>query len=212
MKDADKSKAVSKLLHSEEVEKEKAIFERKRADSEMRKAEKKRKLVEENTKKAMEEKLRADHLLKQLEDARLKIDELKKQMNELSSSRKTVDALVFSSDKGISAEVAKVKLLKKQLKFEKQRVKHAKDVAKLEKSRSNLLQQKVGCMKLELVQFINRFDALDKCFSTPTEGIDDMEKVSFSLCIHTSFFWFFAFCHCSSLKFQLFCSLMIIVM
>ncbi|EOY25696.1 Maternal effect embryo arrest 22, putative [Theobroma cacao] len=176
MKDADKSKAVSKLLHSEEVEKEKAIFERKRADSEMRKAEKKRKLVEENTKKAMEEKLRADHLLKQLEDARLKIDELKKQMNELSSSRKTVDALVFSSDKGISAEVAKVKLLKKQLKFEKQRVKHAKDVAKLEKSRSNLLQQKVGCMKLELVQFINRFDALDKCFSTPTEGIDDMEK------------------------------------
>ncbi|XP_021298065.1 uncharacterized protein LOC110427031 isoform X2 [Herrania umbratica] len=176
MKDADKSKAVSKLLHSEEVQKEKAIFERKRADSEMRKAEKKRKLVEVNPKKAMEEKLGADHLLKQLEDARLKIDELKKQIHELLSSRKTVDALVFSSDKGISAEVAKVKLLKKQLKFEKQRVKHAKDVAKLEKSRSNLLQQKVGCMKLELVQFINRFDALDKCFSTPAEGIDDMEK------------------------------------
>ncbi|OMO83102.1 hypothetical protein CCACVL1_11556, partial [Corchorus capsularis] len=173
--DAYKSKEVSNDPQSE-VEKGKAICERNRVDSEMRKAEKKRKFVEVDAKKAMEEKCRDDHLLQQLEDARLKIDELQKQIHQLSSSRKTVDALVVSSDKGIGAEVAKVKLLKEQLKFEKKRVKHAKDVAKLERVRSNLLQQEVGHMKLELVQFMNRLDALDKCFSAPAEGIDDMEK------------------------------------
>ncbi|XVF23014.1 hypothetical protein REPUB_Repub13aG0001300 [Reevesia pubescens] len=167
--DAEKSKAVSESLQFEEVEKEKAIIERKQA-------EKKRKIVEVDTKKAMEGKHCGDHLSKQLEDARLKINELQKQIHELSSSREMVGALVVSSDKGISAEVAEVKLLKKQLKFEKKRVKHAKDVAWLEKSRSNLLQQELGCMKLELIQFLNRLDALDKCFSTPAEGIDDMEK------------------------------------
>ncbi|XWS09053.1 hypothetical protein CRYUN_Cryun40dG0052800 [Craigia yunnanensis] len=118
-----------------------------------------------------------DHLPKQLEDARLKIKKLQKQINELSSSRNLIDDLVVSSDKGISAEVAEVKLLKKQLKFEKKRVKHARDVAKLEKRHSNLLQQEVGRMKLELIQFLNCLDALDKCFSTPAGGIDDMEKI-----------------------------------
>ncbi|XWS13515.1 hypothetical protein CRYUN_Cryun36dG0043700 [Craigia yunnanensis] len=173
--DADKSRAVSESLQFEEVEKENGS-ERKQADSEMRKARKKRKLVEVNTEKAMDGKHCGDRLPKQLEDARLKINKLQKQINELSSSRNLVDALVVSSEKGISAEVAEVKLLKKQLKFEKKRVKHAKDVARLEKSRSNLLQQEVGCMKLELIQFLNRLDALDKCFSTPAGGIDDMEK------------------------------------
>ncbi|XWS20779.1 hypothetical protein CRYUN_Cryun31cG0131900 [Craigia yunnanensis] len=172
---ANKSRAVYESLQFEDVEKEKGS-ERKQADSEMRKAEKKRKLVKVNTKKAMDGKHCVDHLSKQLEDARLKINELQKQIDELSSSRKMVDALVVSSDKGVCAEVAEVKLLKKQLKFEKKRVKHAKDVARLEKSRTNLLQQEVGCMKLELIQFLNRLDALDKCFSTPAGGIDDIEK------------------------------------
>ncbi|XP_022716521.1 uncharacterized protein LOC111275409 isoform X2 [Durio zibethinus] len=174
--DTDKSRAASDSLQFEEVEKEKAFSERKQADSKTRIAEKRRKLVELNTKKAVEGKHCGDHLSKQLEDARLKINELQKQIYELSSSRKVVDALVVSSDKGISAEVAKVKLLKKQLKFEKKRVKHAKDVARLEKNRNSLLQQEVGCMKLELIQFLNRLDSLDACFSTPAEGINDMEK------------------------------------
>ncbi|XVF65036.1 hypothetical protein PTKIN_Ptkin09bG0214200 [Pterospermum kingtungense] len=169
---ADKPRAVSESL--QRVEKEK-VSERKRADSELRKAGKKRKLEEVNTKKAMDGNHCGDNLGKQLEDARLKIKELQKQINELSSSRNLVDALVVS-DKGINAEVAEVKLLKKQLKFEKKRVKHAKDVARLEKGRSNLLLQEVGCMKLELIQFLNRLDALDKCFSTSAGGIDDMEK------------------------------------
>ncbi|KAK8352850.1 hypothetical protein V6Z12_A05G120700 [Gossypium hirsutum] len=171
----DKFRAVSESLQFEEAEKEKAISEKKPADSKMRKAQNKRKLVEVNTKKAKGGKHCADHMLKQLEDARLKINELQKQMHELSSARNMVDKLVVSSAKGISAEV-EVKLLKKQLKFQKKRVKHAIDVARLKKGRSNLLQQELGCMKLELIQFLKRLDALDKCFSTPSEGIDEMGK------------------------------------
>ncbi|MBA0565191.1 hypothetical protein Golob_010080 [Gossypium lobatum] len=171
----DKYRAVFESLQFEKVEKEKAISEKKPADSKMRKAQNKRKLVEVNTKKAKEGKHCGDHMLKQLEDARLKINELQKQMHELSSARNMVDKLVASSAKCISAEV-EVKLLKKQLKFQKKRVKHAIDVARLEKGRSNLLQQELGCMKLELIQFLNRLDALDKCFSTPSEGIDEMGK------------------------------------
>ncbi|GMI91989.1 MATERNAL EFFECT EMBRYO ARREST 22, EMBRYO DEFECTIVE 1611 [Hibiscus trionum] len=174
--DEDKSRSVSESLQFEEVEKGKAISEREQGYSKMRKTENKRKLVEVNTKKAMEGKHCGDHISnKQLEDAGLKINELQKQIYELSPSVKMVDNLVVSSAKDLSAEV-EMKLLKKQLKFQEKRVKHAKDVARLEKSRSNLLQQELGCMKLELIRFLDRLDALDKCFSTPSEGIDDMGK------------------------------------
>ncbi|XVE91307.1 hypothetical protein DITRI_Ditri20bG0143200 [Diplodiscus trichospermus] len=173
--DADKARAFSEHLQFE-VQKGMGS-ERKQAHSEMRKAGKKRKLVQVNTEKAMDGKHCCDHLSEQLEEAKLQINELQKQIDELLSSRKVVDALVVSSDHGISIEAAEVKLLKKQLKFEKKRVKHAKDVARLEKGRRNLLQQEVGCMKLELIQLLNRLDALDKCFLTPAGGIDDLEKV-----------------------------------
>ncbi|KAK8540425.1 hypothetical protein V6N13_008847 [Hibiscus sabdariffa] len=174
--DAEKSRAVSGYPQLDDIEKEKTISERKQADSKMRKAEKKRKFVEENTKKMMKGEHCGDHLSKLLEDANLKINELQKQIHKLSFNRETVGALVVSSNNGISAEVAEVKLLKKQLKFEKERVKHAKDVARLERSRSSLLQQELGCMKLELIKLLNRLDALDNRFSSPAEGIYDMEK------------------------------------
>ncbi|KAA3478736.1 Flagellar attachment zone 1 [Gossypium australe] len=175
--DADKSRAVSGSLQVEDIEKEKTISERKKADSNMRKAEKKRKLVEVNT-KMMKREHCGDHPSKVLEDANLKINELQKQIHELSSNKKNVGELFVSSNNGISAEVAEVKLLKKQLKFEKERVKHAKDVARLEKGRSNLLQQELGCMKLKLIQLLDRLDAVDNCFLAPAEGIYDMEKIN----------------------------------
>nr|KJB69144.1 hypothetical protein B456_011G007900 [Gossypium raimondii] len=173
--DADKSRAVSGSLQVEDIGKEKTISERKKADSNTRKAEKKRKLVEVNT-KTMKREHRGDHLSKLLEDSKLKINELQKQIHELSSNEKKIGELFVSSNNGISAEVAEVKLLKKQLKFEKERVKHAKDVGRLEKCRSNLLQQELGCMKLKLIQLLDRLDAVDNCFLAPAEGIYDMEK------------------------------------
>ncbi|XP_039044029.1 uncharacterized protein LOC120183387 [Hibiscus syriacus] len=174
--DAEKFRVASGYLQLDDIEKEKSTSERKQADSKRRKAEKKRKFVEENTKKTMKGEHWGNHLSKLLEDANLKINELQKQIYKLSSNRKTDGALVVSSNNGISAEVAEVKLLKKQLKFEKERVKHAKDVARLERSHSSLLQQELGCMKFELIKLLYRLDALDNCFSVPAEGIYDMEK------------------------------------
>ncbi|MBA0663287.1 hypothetical protein Goklo_003408 [Gossypium klotzschianum] len=182
--DADKSRAVSGSLQVEDIGKEKTISERKKADSNTRKAEKKRKLVEVNT-KTMKREHRGDHLSKLLEDSKLKINELQKQIHELSSNEKKIGELFVSSNNGISAEVAEVKLLKKQLKFEKERVKHAKDVGRLEKCRSNLLQQELGCMKLKLIQLLDRLDAVDNCFLAPAEGIYDMEKINLK-CIRFS--------------------------
>ncbi|KAK8551071.1 hypothetical protein V6N13_119562 [Hibiscus sabdariffa] len=173
--DEDKSRSVSESLQFEEVERGKAISERKQGDSKMSKTKNKRKLVDVNTKKAMEGKHCGDYISTQVEDAGLKINELQKQIHDLSTSRKMVDNLVVSSAEDLSAQV-EMKFLKKQLKFQEKRVQHAKDVARLEKSRSNLLQQELGCMKLELIQYLGRLDALDKCFSTPAEGIDDMGK------------------------------------
>ncbi|XP_039037534.1 caldesmon-like [Hibiscus syriacus] len=174
--DVEKFRIVSGYLQLDDIEKEKSTSERKQADSKRRKAEKKRKFVEENTKKTMKGEHCGDHLSKLLEDANLKINELQKQIYKLSSNRKVDGALVVSSNNGISAEVAEVKLLKKQLKFEKERVKHAKDVARLERSHSSLLQQELGCMKLELIKLLYRLDALDNCFLVPAEDIYDMEK------------------------------------
>ncbi|KAI9195861.1 hypothetical protein LWI28_018821 [Acer negundo] len=127
----------------------------------------------------MEEKYRVDQLSQQLEEARGRIDELQKRIHDLLSSRKLVEASAVSPEKYSNTESVKVKDLKKQLKFEKMRVKHAKEVAKLEKSRNSILQQELGRLKLDFVQFIHRLDVLDKCFSTDAEciGYSGTEKV-----------------------------------
>jgi hypothetical protein len=160
-----------------EVEKQKAIKEKRRADSEMVKTQKQKKLAEVNWKKAMEEKSRADHLSQQLDEAKQKIEEL--------STRNLIEMSAVQLAKGMGAETAKVKLLKKQLKFEKMQRKHAKEVAKLklERSRNSILQQELGRLKLDFDQFSQRLDMLYKSFSYSAEGIDDREKVSFLILI-----------------------------
>ncbi|GAV65621.1 hypothetical protein CFOL_v3_09136, partial [Cephalotus follicularis] len=187
----DESDSVLDFLNSEEankrfeIEKQKAISEKKRADSEMVNAEGQRKLAEACRKKANEEKLRADRLSRQLAEDRRKIKELQKQMYELLCSKKHAGSHSISLDKDTDAETVNVKLLKNQLKIEKMQVKHVKQVAKLEKSRNSILQQELDGLKLEFVQFSNRLDALHKCFSTSSVGIDDLEKVGVPLKLFT---------------------------
>ncbi|TXG73481.1 hypothetical protein EZV62_002060 [Acer yangbiense] len=166
-----------------EVEKQKAISKKKLAEIEMGKSHEYRKLADLSQKQAMEEKYRADQLSQQLEEARGRIDELQKRIHDLLSSRKLVEASAVSPEKYSNTESMKVKDLKKQLKFEKMRVKHAKEVAKLEKSRNSILQQELGRLKLDFVQFIHRLDVLDKCFSTDAEciGYSRKEKVDMQM-------------------------------
>ncbi|KAI8022418.1 hypothetical protein LOK49_LG03G00991 [Camellia lanceoleosa] len=181
-REANESKLVLEYLKSEQVnkrlkeEKQKVIREKKRADSEMRKADEQRKVAETNEKKAMEERHRADQLAQQLKDNEQRIKELQKEILELVSSRKLVEAHAVLPDKNMNSETALMKLQRKELKFKKKQVKHAKEVAKFEICRNNILQQELCCLRQDFVQFSHRLDVLNNCFSHWGEGSDDLEK------------------------------------
>ncbi|XP_044478202.1 myosin-7B-like [Mangifera indica] len=179
-----------------EAEKQKVMKERKRADAERNKLEEQRKIAEairnqaeaeksyadsmswqlEETKLRVEkEKCCSDKLSQQLEEARVKIDELQKQIYDLQCSRNRVKASAVSPEKYLTADSGKMKLLEKQLKFEKKQLKQAKQVAKLEKRHNVLLREVLGQLKLDLVQFSNRLDLVDN-FLHKAEGIGNLRK------------------------------------
>ncbi|KAM7505759.1 hypothetical protein LguiB_004663 [Lonicera macranthoides] len=165
-------------LKSEEAKKgleearQKAKHKKKLADSEMSKAEEQRKVAEAFREKAKEEKNRADQLAQQLKDHKQRIEELQKEIQEHVSSRRLVEPPVVPLDENINAENARMKLLRKQLKFERMQVKHAKEVAKLEQGRNSLLQHELCRLKQEFLQFSDRLKILDSCFSHGEVGID----------------------------------------
>lgn len=174
-----------------EIEKQKAIDEKKRADLDLVKIEEQAKLVEVNWKKAMEEKCRADQLTQQLQEDKRTIEELQKKIQELLSSRKLVEGSVVPPHRVINSEYSNMKHLKKQLKFEKLQAKHAKQVAKFEKSRNHIMQQEFGRLKTEFDKFANHLYISNNSFSPSTEGTDDLEKVgSFSHYLELFFFFF----------------------
>ncbi|KAG2689499.1 hypothetical protein I3843_09G138900 [Carya illinoinensis] len=178
--EVDERKSVLELLKESnrmfEVENQKAIKEKKLADSEMAKAEQQKNLAEVNWKKAMQEKCRADRLSQQLQENKKTIEELQKKIHERQPSRKLAERSSVAPVKTVTSENANVKLLKKELKFEKKQAKHAKRVAKLEKSRNRILKQELGHLKLDFDQFANRLDILNRSLSPSAEGIDDPEK------------------------------------
>ncbi|KAJ4702918.1 putative Maternal effect embryo arrest 22 [Melia azedarach] len=162
-----------------EVGKEKAISEKKLSNSEIVKSQGHRKLADLNRKKTMEDSFSADQQSLQFEEARGRIDELQNHIHYLRSSRKASEASAVPPDQYLVRDSEKVKLLKKQLKFEKMQGKHAKKVAKWEKNRNSILRQELRRLKLDFVQFLHRLDVVDKCFSPNAEGIDNLgrEKV-----------------------------------
>ncbi|XP_048229403.1 myosin-2 heavy chain isoform X2 [Ricinus communis] len=158
--------------------KKKAMTERKHTDIELMEAEEQRKLVEVNRKMALEEKSRADKLSCQLEESRHKTKELQKQIKEFWSSRKAVEAPTTSPSKDVNAETRNLKLLEKQLKLEKMRLKYAKQVSKLEKNRNINLQNELSLIKMDSVQISRRLGALDKWFSSGLECREDLENAA----------------------------------
>ncbi|XP_011013629.1 PREDICTED: uncharacterized protein LOC105117603 isoform X1 [Populus euphratica] len=179
---SDQSKLVLEFLNYKEatkrldIEKRKAITEKKHADSEMVKAEKLRNLSKMNRKIAAEEKSRADQLSRQLHEDKIKIEELQKQIQELQSSKKVVVASSVLPDKVMNVEKTKLKFLEKQVKLEKMRLRHAKVVAKMEKNRNSFLQQELARLKLDFGQMLFRLDVLDRYFSSSDGGTEKMEK------------------------------------
>ncbi|KAK1356842.1 hypothetical protein POM88_050098 [Heracleum sosnowskyi] len=140
--------------------KQKAKREKKLADTEMAKAEELRKVVGTYGGKAMLDKRQFEELAHELEDNRCKTDELKKAIHELMSSGILVNPLVNNST---NTDTRRVKLLKKELKIGRMEVKHAKEVASLEKSRNLLLQQEMWRIKKECSRISDHFDSLEKC-------------------------------------------------
>lgn len=171
----EKARRVIEELQKE-IDDQKAISKKEHAESDMVKMEEQKRLAEINRREVMEEKCRADCLSEQLKEARLKIEDMQKQICELAPSRRVVETFAASPDKDRDAEIAKMKIMKKELKLEKMRVKHAKTVAKMERYRNNVLQEELSRLKLEFVQFSYRLTLLDSCFSPRLEGINDLEK------------------------------------
>ncbi|KAM6551821.1 hypothetical protein CsatB_001629 [Cannabis sativa] len=151
-------------------EKQKASREKERADREKLNSEQHKKLSEMNRKKALEEKSRADQLCKQLEEEKQKVLELQKHIHELRSGRKSVAPSAVSM-----TESRELNFLKKQLKFQKMKKKHAKQVLELERSRNCILQQELRHIKLDFDQFSCRLDMLHKSFSG-RKGVHSIEK------------------------------------
>ena len=156
-----------------------AIMKEKTVNSNMMKSSELKNHLEIYRRKAMDEQCRADKLSLELEEKNRKIEELQKNLREFKSSRKLADASTVSFEHAMSSERAEMKLLKKKLKFEKTRLKHARQVANLEKNHRSVIQQELGRFKLEFVQLSNHLDDLHKFSSTGTKDNDDSEKVDF---------------------------------
>ncbi|KAJ4891655.1 maternal effect embryo arrest 22 [Raphanus sativus] len=139
------------------------------------KLEEKMRLLEMNKKTAMDWKSRVDDLTRQLQESQLVTEGLKKQVHELSLSRKSTRSI--SPHEARDLEKAKMRLLKKELKFQKKREKHFNEVAEFEKYRREFQAEELGRLKLEVGGFTNRMNRLGECFSRDVEGTAALAKV-----------------------------------
>ncbi|KAK9052029.1 hypothetical protein SSX86_028657 [Deinandra increscens subsp. villosa] len=119
---------------------------------------------------AMKEKSRADKLAQQLEDAKQRTKDEHKVIEDLVSSKNLTDTMKANS--------SEMKLLKKRLKLEKERVKHFIQVAEHEKRCKNTVEEELHRLKLEFARFSSRV-GLCSCFNISNVGNSCLEKVRF---------------------------------
>ncbi|KAK1280344.1 hypothetical protein QJS04_geneDACA022401 [Acorus gramineus] len=166
------------------TERQRADREKKRADLEMTKAGEQRRLAEAAKKKELDEKSRAGDLSQQLEVERQRRKELEKEIQKISPGKMDKDrSCEFkkcqpNGDVNINSDDTKV--LKKLLKLEKRKGKHARSLAKLEKAQKCLLKKEILLIKQDFLNLSNRLSMLDCCWSMDVEGIDGMKIGSLS--------------------------------
>ncbi|CAH8358004.1 unnamed protein product [Eruca vesicaria subsp. sativa] len=149
-------------VRNEELKKEaelQSARSKAKFDENSAKLDEKMRLLEMNKKTAMEWKSRADDLTRQLQELQLVTEGLKKQVHELSLSRKSSRSV--SPHEARDLEKAKMRLLKKELKFAKKREKHSNEVAEFEKYRREFQAEEFGRLKLEFGGFTNRMNLLE---------------------------------------------------
>lgn len=145
------------------------------ADLEMEKEAEQKKATEMYKLQAVTEKSRADKLAQQLKDAKQRTKNASKDIQDLVSSRNLTDPSFVLIQKDMKAKSAEMKLLKKRLKLEKERVKHANRVAELEKNCKKAVEEELHRLKVEFAQFSNRV-GLCSCFPICNVGKACLEK------------------------------------
>lgn len=164
--DSSKLKEANKKL---EAEKKKLIKEKK-------KYEEQQKIAELSMKNSLEEKQRADRIHQQLEEFKQKYVKLQKEMevkqktkDTKNENEKIQDLVPCIVEKDMKGKYDEMKLLKKRLKLEKERVKHANQVAELEKKCKKAVEKELHQLKLEFARFSNSV-GLCSCYEICNAG------------------------------------------
>ncbi|KAK3162057.1 hypothetical protein QOZ80_1BG0084780 [Eleusine coracana subsp. coracana] len=176
---AEKNKALI------EVERKKIIEEKKRADNFFAKLEDQKKLNEDlrtsiqvERKNAVDEKKRADNLFQRLEEERKRNECLQGKPRELGAVRDVVSSGKYRRQLvDRASESANVKLLKEKLKLKKEQLKHAKNVAKLDKAKNAMIRREFQRIKQDWMQLLSRFNMLDDHLSGGIEGIHALTEL-----------------------------------
>ncbi|KAK9756715.1 hypothetical protein RND81_01G116400 [Saponaria officinalis] len=133
--------------------------ERNHADALKSKLEEQSRIAIENEKRAMEEESRSINMVQELENVRNKLKDVENQLYEVKQSRGLAGVSIAPDE-----QFAKVSLLQEQLKFEKKRVKHYKEVAKFEKDRKTASQQELHNVKHDFQCLLQQMDVLSVTF------------------------------------------------
>ncbi|XP_057764044.1 LOW QUALITY PROTEIN: uncharacterized protein LOC130985225 [Salvia miltiorrhiza] len=113
-------KSKSEAAHKKvEVEKQKAIEERKRANLAVVKSEEQKKLTETNLKRAMSEKARADDLSRKLEEAKNRAENKELEVRKHISSGKSVEVKASPGSNAVHATDICTEMLKNDTQFSK---------------------------------------------------------------------------------------------
>ncbi|WZZ39825.1 hypothetical protein YC2023_036084 [Brassica napus] len=183
------SSSIETVKKQLESEKQKTLKERKRADMESAKAKEQMKLAEDLSKKFEIIRARNEELKKEaeLQSASSKVkfaensakleEKIRINKNEAMAWKSRADDLTQQLQETCSIsphqvrdlEKAKVRLLKKELKFKRKCAKHSKEVAEFERFRREFQAEEIGRLTLEFRSLTNRMNLLDK-FSRGTSG------------------------------------------
>ncbi|KAL9225087.1 hypothetical protein vseg_001051 [Gypsophila vaccaria] len=134
--------------------------ERNRAESLKSKLEEQSRISIENEKRAMVEESRSERMIQELDNIRNKLKDTENQLYEVKQFRSLAGVSVAPT----AEQIAKVSLLQEQLKFEKKRVKHYKEVAMLEKDRKSGLQQEMHNVRHDFQCLLQQMDVLSDTF------------------------------------------------
>ncbi|XP_021725756.1 nucleoprotein TPR-like isoform X2 [Chenopodium quinoa] len=164
---------VNGMLKSERIE---VAREKTRADLQKLKSEEQGQIAVTNKMRAMEEKSRGDNLFQELLNARKQLQDVEHELDEVKLCRGLNRTSVVAPI-AVNEQAARVTLLQEQLKFEKKRVKHAKEVAKLEKDRNIILQQELKRLKQDFQCLLDHLGMLSDTFGT-RNGVANILKKS----------------------------------